>query len=161
MLATCAIAKCIHPKKDIHDHLSEIHGEKIWIETTEEEKKSRQGLKENNDADKENFACFSEALQSGGCIRNYHSAGEGQYRYNNDYGRMYTEFVSGRKINKTTPSSTVELFHELTTEFQDTLVFTRKRQSDGERKGFETACREKALMKATNTKKSATRNWRL
>ena len=30
-LATREIAECIHPKKDIHDHLSSIHGEKIWI----------------------------------------------------------------------------------------------------------------------------------
>ena len=38
-LATRSIAECIHPKKAIHDHLSEIHGKKSWIETTEEEKK--------------------------------------------------------------------------------------------------------------------------
>ena len=65
---------------------------------------------------------------------------------------MSTEFVSGRKSNKTTPLSTVGLFHELPTELQDTLVLTRKRQSDGGRKGFEAACREQALMKATKTK---------
>ena len=35
---------------------------------------------------------------------------------------------------------------------QDTLVLTRKQQSDGDRTGFEVACREQELMKATNTK---------
>ena len=65
---------------------------------------------------------------------------------------MCTEFGSGGKSNKTTPSSTVGLFHELPTELQDTLVLTRKLQSDGDRKGFEAACREQALMKATTTK---------
>ena len=33
-LATRAIAECIHRKKAIHDHLSEIHDKKSWIETT-------------------------------------------------------------------------------------------------------------------------------
>ena len=76
-LATHAIAECIHPKKAIHDHLSEVHGKKSCIETTEEEKKS-QGLKANNDTSEENCACFSEAFQSGGCIRHDNAAGEGQ-----------------------------------------------------------------------------------
>ena len=145
-LATCTIAKCIHPKKAIHDHLSAMHGEKSWNEITEEEKKS------NNDATKENFVCFPESFHSGGCIRHYHAASEGQSQYNNYYGRMSTEFISGRKSNKTTPSSTVGLFHELPTELQDTLVLMRKRQSDGDRKVFEVECREQALMKATKTK---------
>ena len=79
-LATRAIAECIHPKKAIHDHLSAIHGKKSWIETNEEEKKAIQGLKANNDAAEENFACFSEAFQSGGCIRHDHATGEGQSR---------------------------------------------------------------------------------
>ena len=126
-LATHGITECIHPKKAIHDHLLAIHGKKSWIETTEEEKKASQGLKANKDAAKENFACFSESFHSGGCIRHDHSAGEGQSRYNNDYGRMSTKFVSGRKSNKTTHLSTVGLFHELPTELQDTLVLTRKR----------------------------------
>ena len=65
---------------------------------------------------------------------------------------MSTEFVSGKNSNKTTPSSTVGLCHELPTKLQDTLVLTRKRQSYGDRKGFEAACREQALMKSTNTK---------
>ena len=35
---------------------------------------------------------------------------------------------------------------------QDTLVITRKQQSDGDRKGFEVVFQEQALMKATNKK---------
>ena len=77
-LDTCTISKYIHPKKAIHDHLSAIHGNKSWIETTEEEKKASQGLEAKNDAAKENFACFSEAFQIGGCIRHDHAVGEGQ-----------------------------------------------------------------------------------
>ena len=116
MLATRAIFECIHPNKSIHYHILAIQGKKSWIETTEEKNKASQGdLKANNDAVKENFACFPEAFQGGGCSRPDHAAGEGQSRYNNDYGRMSTEFVSGRKINKTMPSSTVGLFHELPT----------------------------------------------
>ena len=65
---TCTISKYIHPKKSIHDHLSEIHGNKSWIETTEKEKKASQGLKANIDAAEENFSCLSEAFQSGVCI---------------------------------------------------------------------------------------------
>ena len=72
---------------------------------------------------------------------------------------MSTEFVSGRKSNKTTPSSTVGMFHELPTELQDTLVLTRKRQSDGDRKVFEAARQEQASMKAT--KKKVKRNKKL
>ena len=117
-LDTRAIAKCIHPKKAIHDHLLEIHGKKSWIETTEEEKKASQGLKANNDAAEENFTWFYEAFQSGGCIRHDHAAGEGQSQYNKNYGRMSTEFFSGRKSNKTTTLSTFGLFHELPTELQ-------------------------------------------
>ena len=76
-LATRAIARCIHPKKAIHDHLSEIHVKKSWIEKFEEEKKASQGLKANNDTAKENFSCFSEAFHSGGCIIHDHAVGEG------------------------------------------------------------------------------------
>ena len=64
---------------------------------------------------------------------------------------MSTEFISGRKSNKTSPSLSIEL--------QDTLVLTRKRQSNGDRKGFEEACRDQAIMKAT--KKKANRNKKL
>ena len=72
---------------------------------------------------------------------------------------MSTEFFSGRKSNKTTPSSNIWMFHELPTKMQDTLVLTRKRQSDGDRKGFEAACRDQALIKAT--KKKSKRNKKL
>ena len=67
---------------------------------------------------------------------------------------MSTEFVNGRKSNKTTPPSTVGLFHKLPTKLQETLVLTRKRQSYGYRKGFEAVCREQVLMKATKTKEN-------
>ena len=77
-LANRAIAECINPKKAIHDNLLSIHDEKSLIETAEEENKVSQGLKANNDAAEDNFACFSEAFQSGGCIRHDHSAGEVQ-----------------------------------------------------------------------------------
>ena len=39
------------------------------------------------------------------------------------------------------------------------MVLTRKRQPDGDRKGFEAACREQALLTATKTK--AKRNKKL
>ena len=89
-LDTREIAECIHPKKDIQDHLSAIHGKKIWIETTEEEQKESQGIKENKYAAEENFTCFSVAFQSGGCIRHDHAAGEVQSRYNNENCIMST-----------------------------------------------------------------------
>jgi hypothetical protein len=159
-LGTRGIAECVHQKKAIASHLSAMNGKKSWVVTTEEEKAASFGLRANNDPAEENFAVFSNAFENHKRMRLDHAAGEGQTRYNNDYGRESTDLVSGRKSKREDVStSAIGLFHELDVLLQNSLVITRKKKAPVDRNNFTLAQNAQALKKAT--KRQAIQNKKL
>ena len=82
-------------------------------------------MKAVNDPLEAVFATFPEALLStAGRVGLDGAAGQGQARYNNDFGRAHESMVSGRRCKEQGPDAMIGLFHQLPEELTDSQIVT-------------------------------------
>jgi hypothetical protein len=139
-VATCLLLEVADPKKAISDYLSNCNRRFSWDKSSTEEKDASIGMRATNDPSESQFATFAEALATGGRIGMDMASGIGQTRYNNDFGRDQDQYVTGRR-SKAPGVKSVELFHELPLELQDSLVVTSKRNAPESRQRFRESLR--------------------
>eukprot|EP00957_Ditylum_brightwellii_P074329 5647734-Ditylum_brightwellii.AAC.1 len=93
-VASCAMAECINPTKQVSEHLLVIHGAKSWAEVSEEDKLASTGIKPNNDAAESAFAVYSDSFKKGQTIRQDHAVGKGR-KSNEEDDQEHDIHVSG------------------------------------------------------------------
>jgi len=145
-----AMAECIDPTKQLHHHLSEIHGAKSWVEVSEEDKKASLGIRANNDPAESAFAVYSDSFEQGQTIRQDNAAGKGQSRFNKDFFRAELKsLVTGKKSieedDENHDANVSGTWHSLCEELQNALILASKRDSARERNKFDEALEQQRI----------------
>ncbi len=93
-MATYLLLEVADPKKATSDYLSTCDGRFSWAKSSEEEKKALIEMRATNNPSESQFATFTEALATGGCIGVDLTSGIGQTRYDNDFGHTQEQYVT-------------------------------------------------------------------
>ena len=72
----------------------------------------------------------------GSSLQMDHSAAEGQTRTNNDFGRVWKMYITGRKTGSEETQDTIGAFHELPSELQESIIQAARDYAKKNKKDF-------------------------
>jgi hypothetical protein len=148
-IAITILTELRDPKKATSAYLSSIDGIYSWYNVSDEMKEAGKNKMANNSVSESNHASSTQGLKTSGTIRIDHSAGEGQSRYNNDFGRGHQALITGKQ-SKSGPVEKADLigsFHNLPGDLQESLIQFSRENAVKTRKAFDDAL-EKQRAKA-------------
>ena len=140
-IAITILTELRDPSKATSSYLSSIGGIYSWKKASDEMKEAGKNKMANNSVSESNHASSTQGLKTSGTIRIDHSAGEGQSRYNNDFGRGHQALITGKQ-SKSGPIKKADLigsFHRLPRELQESLIRFAREIAIKARKAFDDA----------------------
>ena len=124
-------------RKAIAKYLSAIGGSKSMKKITKEECNAGLGVDASNSISESLHAAATENLKTFGTIDLQHSAGQGQTRHNNDFGRQSETFLDVRIGSKNKPKGKgMGGYHKMRPEIQRSALLTAKRKLKRFRKDY-------------------------
>ena len=96
-MASRMLLEMADPTKVTAAMITKLDGDKCFKKRSATEKKAGMGIRANNDPAEGNFAVFDNALNQMGRSAINRACGQGMMRYNHNYERNPTTYVTGWK----------------------------------------------------------------